>query len=287
MKERLDEAGVSIPFPQQGVHLVQESGQPNPFQAQRRTRCTCGRDVRAWVACSLAPTCQGGPGPRRPGPLTLNPPRPAQPSGSKPPLGRGGRRSGALFVSDSQGPASQRLTPPTTPPYHLTGGVLVCPLPVLDAVGNPRERITGKLDTTITLWAFALVLVGANGVWAAPTICGGATGNDDEGTLILNCGPGQCPGEEAPQCAELNAGTGIPPGEGTFDSGHPHEGKEYAWCQCPNETESDCCHLVGVLDKGPPRKITEFFFVGTCIPCPLQGQCGITNSPQGIVAECD
>jgi hypothetical protein len=51
------------------------------------------------------------------------------------------------------------------------------------------------------------------------------------------------------------------------------------------EAETDCCHLVGVLDTN--NRITAWVTVGSCVPCPLTGICKKATVGTIVEAYCE
>lgn len=140
-----------------------------------------------------------------------------------------------------------------------------------------------RIDMVLTIVGALMVIGGARSVWAATQQCNG------KGTVTnpknFDCGPATCnPGPR--KCFEYNNGLSIPAGNGTFPSTDPNwPGRNYAFCMCPGETETDCCHLVGVL-SADGSTIIAYATVGQCISCPTTGVCDKVQSGGMWIAYC-
>lgn len=132
--------------------------------------------------------------------------------------------------------------------------------------------------------AIVLLAMGAREVLASTPNCAG-TGHVNDGVKSMSCA-GTCPPPADPADCQAYVTNGIPSGRGVYPAGHPKEGEAYAFCKCPEEGESSCCHLVGDLNRDETR-ITAFDVVGDCPSCPTTGACETKVVTAGVQAVCE
>lgn len=138
-----------------------------------------------------------------------------------------------------------------------------------------------RSELVLAIAGLVLSAFGVREVWAATPNCAGAgKSGSPKGIRCV----GTCPAPAAGPCAPSEYG--IPTGRGTFPAGHPtYPNKNYAFCACPGEGESSCCHLVGVLNDAGTA-ITAYTVNGDCPSCPASGTCQTSNQNGETVAEC-
>lgn len=111
--------------------------------------------------------------------------------------------------------------------------------------------------------------VSANAFMADPLCGSSAEGDGPAGDADLLCLTGGCTGTA--ECAEI----------------YSTQGANHVWCGCPGETESNCCHMV-ILVNTPTSDRGTPWAAGNCTACSsASGVCCVVSPiAQSYNAEC-